>query len=292
MKRKWKKILWFVFLWLLFPVVLICAIQEEGTLVMKKEESVEEILPFLVAASISNGCNIENTKAMAVIWRSNVVYLLDGGKIAMNDLKIQDEMLLKERYLKKKELYQAAIQACRETEGEVMTYEKNVCYCPFFYASNGKTRDAFEFFQKNQYPYLISVPSYRDEESEDFLSYEYYSIEELYEAIFPRGEVKRSETEPLEGHIQILETDSAGYVLWIKVGNRVMGGEHFRRALQLNSSCFTIEEKESEIRIICKGVGHGFGYSQYGGDQMAKAGKNYNELLKHYFPELDIGKDV
>lgn len=322
MKGTWKTVAVLVVLWTLLPLLMILAIQESGTLALKKEASVEEILPFMAAVSMKEDFHKENAKAMAVIWRSNLLKMLEEENCTLSEVEKQYGSLQKELYLKKKELYELAVAACQETKGEILTYENQVCYCPFFALSSGITRDAFTFFEENEYPYLISVPSHRDEESEDYLSYYYFTredfgnenIEENTQDIISGNENINENTQDISGNenmnestqnvsgngdinentqiLQILEQDAAGYVTWIKVGENIVGGEIFRQTYGLSSACFSIEQEGEQIRIICKGSGHGFGYSMYGGDAMAMEGSDYTALLKHYFPELHIEKSV
>ena len=42
------------------------------------------------------------------------------------------------------------------------------------------------------------------------------------------------------------------------------------------------------VRFLCKGKGHGLGFSQYGGNEMAKAGSSWKEILAAYFPKMEI----
>ena len=62
----------------------------------------------------------------------------------------------------------------------------------------------------------------------------------------------------------------------------------------LSSSDFTIQKVGDRYRFLCKGKGHGIGFSQYGGNVLAKNGKNYAEILNYYFPAmiLDNVNDV
>ena len=51
-------------------------------------------------------------------------------------------------------------------------------------------------------------------------------------------------------------------------------------------------EKKGKYRygndIISGGKGHGLGFSQYGGNEMAKESANAKEILQYYFPEMDV----
>ena len=83
-------------------------------------------------------------------------------------------------------------------------------------------------------------------------------------------------------------TDSAGYVLSVKVGKETVSGESFRDTYGLASSCFELQAFEEQTRVITKGVGHGLGLSQYTANEMAKEGKTYQEILQYFFEGTEI----
>ena len=93
------------------------------------------------------------------------------------------------------------------------------------------------------------------------------------------------------GTVEIKNTDSTGYVTEIQIGTQVFPGEEVKEALGLPSSCFTIQQLEGEIRFLCKGIGHGMGMSQYTAGKMAEQGKDYQEILSYFFPELQISEE-
>lgn len=67
-------------------------------------------------------------------------------------------------------------------------------------------------------------------------------------------------------------------------------GETFREAFQLNSASFRAEWGEDAVTFQVKGVGHGFGMSQYGADRKAAEGDTFDEILKHYFFQAELLK--
>lgn len=333
-----------MFLLMSMPFLMILAIQEEGTLVLRKDETIEDILPYLLAECTEEEFEMETIKAMAVIWRSNLLSLMEDKLISIEQIREDYVCWQQETYVNKKAWYTDVFEACKATKGEVLTYQGKVCYCPYFYASSGMTRDAFSFWEDERFSYMIAVPSYHDEEYESYRSYFYVSFEELRNVIWEYREnnkhgwevderrntlvkaeedivygiemeenvngaaqleneaeanisgeiekkVKENATDTAQ-MVEVLEVDEAGYVKWVKVADQIIGGDIFRYCLGLSSSCFSIEQKNDMFRILCKGRGHGFGFSQYGANVMAKEGKTYNNLLKHYFPELHIEKNV
>ena len=51
---------------------------------------------------------------------------------------------------------------------------------------------------------------------------------------------------------------------------------------------FTVEKEDKYFLLRGGGHGHGTGMSQYGAKYLAKKGRGYEEILKHYYREVDI----
>ena len=61
---------------------------------------------------------------------------------------------------------------------------------------------------------------------------------------------------------------------------------------ELNSTNFkiTYNPKTNLVDIETIGYGHGVGMSQWGANGMAKNGKDYEAILKHYYTGVEIGQ--
>lgn len=282
MKKIRKIVLLVSILFLLLPSVLVCIFEKNGKILISKKGQLEKYLPAAMYKTIDDQMHIETLKAQAVILRSNMARALQEGKITYKELGEVYSLLQQKWTEEDKVFYKRLVKACGDTEGQVAVYDNKICYCPYFYTSCGVTRDAFAFFQDDSYPYIVSVPSHRDEECTSYITYHHFSQQEFAE----KANLLCEDT--YDGTVQIQETDSAGYVMWIKIGEKSVGGEIFREKLQLSSSCFSIEQMEDGIRIVCKGRGHGFGFSQYGANAMAVEQKDYQELLNYYFHNITI----
>ncbi len=57
----------------------------------------------------------------------------------------------------------------------------------------------------------------------------------------------------------------------------------------LPSAYFTVDKTKSEIIFTGGGYGHGVGMSQNGVKAMAESGKEYEEILKHYYTGIELG---
>jgi stage II sporulation protein D len=79
-------------------------------------------------------------------------------------------------------------------------------------------------------------------------------------------------------------------------GSTEMNGYSFRNSLGLRDTLFTITRTENPDGSIAsftfngRGFGHGVGMCQVGAFGMAKAGKNYEEILKTYYQGVEIRK--
>ena len=77
----------------------------------------------------------------------------------------------------------------------------------------------------------------------------------------------------------------------IKIGNQNLSGVEVRTILGLKSANFETTIEEENIKFKVKGYGHGVGMSQTGADSLAKQGKNYEEIIKHFYVGVEI-KDM
>lgn len=281
-KKMRQILLLYIGLLFLLPCVLIILFQKDKNSLFTKMESVERYLPGVLYEVIDSEMQLETLKAQAVIIRSNIIYALEKEKITYEELQKEYSVIEKNMEIEDVDFYDRLIMACQETEGEAVLYDSKVCYCPYFYSSNGVTRDAFSFFEDGSYPYVIAVPSHRDEESNSYITYHHFSMVDFTDMMNELSD------NTYQNQIEILENDESEYITWIKIGESIVGGEVFRKELGLASACFSIEQKNEGIRITCKGRGHGFGFSQYGANAMAIDGKEYKELLNYYFHNIKI----
>ncbi len=59
----------------------------------------------------------------------------------------------------------------------------------------------------------------------------------------------------------------------------------------LKSTNFQISKSDNKITFSVLGNGHGVGMSQTGADSLAKEGKNYEEIINHFYTGVEI-KDI
>lgn len=234
---------------------------------------------------------IEALKAQAVLLRTGVweIYLASGDAANENTVALQDDSFFyygENSYSKEAEaMYREAV--C-ETDGIYLSYEGRPVKAAYFPVSNGKTRNAAEVMQNDNYPYLISVECGQDILAKDYQSRVRFSKAEycgLVKQVFHIEDANEEVWNRLE-----LTYDGAGYVLEASVNGHSCNGETFRNAFGLHSSSFDAGWEEDEVIFYVKGVGHGLGMSQYGANKRAVSGEAFNEILENYFFQAELVK--
>lgn len=92
----------------------------------------------------------------------------------------------------------------------------------------------------------------------------------------------------LDDAIQIKEKTDSGRVKTLKVGNIEIAGVEARTLLGLRSTNFNFIIDGDNIKFNVIGYGHGVGMSQTGADALAKQGKNYEDIIKHFYVGVEI----
>ena len=92
----------------------------------------------------------------------------------------------------------------------------------------------------------------------------------------------------MPSELNIEQRDASGHVVSLLADEDILEGEAFAQGMGLSSSDFSIQKVGGEFRFLCKGGGHGLGFSQYGGNQLAREGKNWKEILETYFPAMEV----
>lgn len=258
-----------------------------------KKVALEEYLVGMVAATIPVEYHTETLKAQAVILRSfcmNYMIKEDGKKI------IKDEFL-KEYYISKQDCekvwtdaYEENLikirQAVEETKGMILVCKGDIINPPFCRMSNGNTKDIREYVvHKEKYEYMKSITCEEDKMAKDAVQYIEITQKEFEEILRKKIKVKDKKLNKIT-----LYKDDLNYVKEVQIGEKRYDGEEFRKAFGLISSCYSLEKINNNIEIQTRGIGHGYGLSQYTANQMALSGKDYKHLLTYFFSNISLEK--
>lgn len=176
-------------------------------------------------------------------------------------------------------------KAVTETNGYYVAINNKPISAIFGASSGGMTASAKEVWG-GDYPYLTIL---NDPYSSDYKWSLKFSESEFIN--------KLKNKYPLEqiSAIRITEKDNSGRAKEIEIsGDKVYNikASELRNILgntKMKSTLFDIDMSNG-IVFNGKGYGHGVGLSQYGAANMAKDGKNYEEILKFYFPGTELIK--
>lgn len=253
----------------------------------------EEYLTGMMAATIPAEYEPEVLKAQAIILRSFCMNNMkkEGGEKIIRDDAIKDYYFSKqeceELWGEKTSLYFEKMQtAVYETKGIILVCNGDIVEAPFSRMSNGKTRDITEYaIRRENYGHMKTVVCSKDEQAKDFVQYMEISKKEFGDIISKLVNINPDKIQKI-----VLYRDSNNYVKEIQIGEEMIDGEKFREAFDLVSSSFSLDQMEHGIEIQTKGIGHGFGFSQYEANQLAMNGKDYIYLLNYFFDNITFEK--
>lgn len=244
--------------------------------------SLEEYVTGVVSAEMPASFNVEALKAQAIAARTYALKRIASGTILSATTSHQvykTESQLRNLWGSSYDTYYNKVKnAVNSTKDKYMTYNGNYIDALYFSTSNGKTEDPI-YVWGTAYPYIKSVDSV--EASTRNVSYtKTMSISELSS--------KLGVTPTSNSDITILSKTTGNRVNQISICGKIFTGVKIRELLGLRSADFDISISNSIVTITTRGYGHGCGMSQYGANEMAKQGKNYEQILQHYYTNIEI----
>ena len=261
----------------------------------EREFGLEEYLFGVVAAEMPASFESEALKAQAVAARSYAMHRMvsgvHGGAICADYGCCQawiSEEELQEKWGAAYEAYSDKIRAAvSETEGLCLSYGGEPILAAFHSSSGGKTESSENVFGQ-AIPYLVSVESMEDPASvPNYISTAEFTEDELYTAIAAwNGDAAVRVSEGALFSEAVFST--SGRLISIKLCGEEVSGSALRKIFALRSADISWERMGKGIRFTVKGYGHGVGMSQYGANNMAKQGADWQEIVSHYYPDTDI----
>lgn len=239
----------------------------------------EEYIIGVVSGEMPASFEPEALKAQAIASRTYAINHLkthDNISSTTDDQVYLTKEEMQEKWQDKYDFYYEKIKnAVEETKGLVMTYNNEVIKSYYYSESNGYTEDSINVFnEENDYLKIKENP---------------YDNPETKEITMSKNEfcTNLSITCDLLTITNITK-DESNHISTIVINNKKFTGIEVRKLLNLRSTDFEIIEENDNIIIKTKGYGHGVGMSQYGANNMAKQGKNYEEILKYYYENVEI----
>ena len=292
MKKKNLKVL-FVLAFVLLPIfTLTNCLSAQGIWVKLlrhgavNQVELEEYVCGVLAGEISSSWPLEALKAMAVCARTfaaekvmanfNNAYHLTNG---VRDQVYRTGLWHNESFTR----------AVTETQGEVLTYAKNLAQVYYCASSGGRTASSASVWGRD-FPYLKA-------------SADPYSTEDPYNswklALNPADFLRALNLSGTLKNVEVLNRDESNRVQDLKISlqakDYTKSGKMLRDALgnnRLRSTFFEVRMENGMVVFTGSGWGHGVGLSQWGAKKMAEQGYTYDQILKFYFPGTIMGEVV
>ena len=262
-----------------------------------EEVDLEEYIVHVVSAEMPVDFEPEALKAQAIVARTYTMYKTKNPK--HDNADICDDSACCQAWISKEKRFERweedkaqanwdKISKCvNDTKGKIITYNNEPINAFFHANSGGTTEIPGEVWGGSNLPYLQVVTTAGEE------GYTQYSSEVAlkYDELLSKLKEKYSDISidfNNNDDIKILEYTESGRVKTIKFGNHNLSGVETRTLLGLKSTNFEFEKKDGTITFKVIGYGHGVGMSQTGADSLAKQGKNAEEIVKHFYKDVEI----
>jgi stage II sporulation protein D len=178
-------------------------------------------------------------------------------------------------------LIQKALQAVRETQGQRLWSTAGRTLKAFYHSDcGGKTTTA-----KNVWNYGVNTGVVVDNSCPT-------SPKATWSLRLTKQELEKRLKLPGVQTISLLRPKSEARVLQVKLASaagmeKILSANEFRQKLgfqDLKSALFEVREEGEHFLFQGRGFGHGVGLCQWGSRALGRQGKDYKQILQHYYP--------
>lgn len=271
-------------------------------LLHKSTGEVEEVpldtyLCNVVSAEMPADYEMEALKAQAIVARTYTIYKAQNPKHENADIcddstccqawVSKETRLSRWEESKRESNWQKIENAVNSTAGKIITYQGQPINAFFHANSGGVTELPVNVWGGSSLPYLQVVETAGEEGYTQYSSEVVLSQDELINKLKTKYSDIQIDFEN-QDDIKILDYTDSNRAKTVKFGNHELSGVETRTLLGLKSTNFEITREGDNIKFSVKGYGHGVGMSQTGADSMAKEGNNYEEIIKHFYKDIEI----
>ncbi len=246
-----------------------------------KNIELEDYVIGVVAAEMPASFELEALKSQAVAARTYALKRVLAGKTlestTFNQVFYTEEEMRVLWGSDYSHYYNRIKNAVLETKDIVITHN-GVIIDALYHSSNSGYTENSEDYYVDAIPYLRSVESSYD--------FEMNNIDEVILSTNSFKEALGITDEYLI--ISNINLRDSKYVSSVIINEEEFSGIRLRSVFSLKSHSFTITTMGEDIVITTKGYGHGVGMSQYGARGLAKEGKSYEQILKHYYTDVEL----
>lgn len=271
--------------------------EKEPTIEVVKEDGKTETLDFeeyivgVVAGEMENGWPREAYGAQAILARTFALQYLEENNTRM----ISGAYQFAQEYNPEK-VTDKIRKGVSLTRGEAIVYDDRFIKGWFHASAGGQTTTAQVGigYEKREPKYTKTVKSPDQQAPEDVKNWEVsFTGEEIKTAL----EKLKQNPGPIKD-IEIIDKDQSGRIINLRFSGDNdtidVKAAKFRRELdpqKLKSTKIdNIEKTEEGFFFSGSGYGHGVGMSQWGAYSLALGGRSPEEIVEHYFSDIEIVK--
>lgn len=236
-----------------------------------------QLVCMIVSTEMSPSFSKEALKAQAVAAYSYVKYHNVNGLVPS--------------VLVKRDVPPEVTEAVNAVWGKCCYYNGNVAQTVYTASSAGTTASAVNVWGGNNVPYLTSVSTPFDIQSDPN-----YGVISTFSESYIKSALESSLgitlSDDPSNWLTVTSRVDGNYVSGVNVDGQVtVSGRKIRESVLkygIKSWCFDVSYADGEFTFVTYGYGHGVGMSQNGANILGKQGYTYDQILTYYFPGTTV----
>lgn len=251
---------------------------------------IETYVMGVLAGEMKNDWPEEALKAQAILARTFVLKFIETKDSKYEGADISTDVSEAQAY-SEADINDRVRAAVEETRGQVMSYEGELVQAWFHAHAGGKTElpsVSLEYKEADP-PYLAATDSPDSDKAPEDVQHWTATFDT---AAFQKACADAGLATGLPETVEIGETGDSGRAKTLLVNGSAVSAPSLRLQLGANAMKSTLLDSVSveDGKVIMKGrgFGHGVGMSQWGAYGMAEEGATAEEIIRHYFQNIDI----
>lgn len=268
------------------PILKVYDVENEAV----SQMDIETYVMGVLAGEMKNDWPEEALKAQAILARTFVLKFIETKDSKYEGADISTDVSEAQAY-SEADINDRVRAAVEETRGQVMSYEGELVQAWFHAHAGGKTElpsVSLEYREADP-PYLAATDSPDSEKAPEDVQHWTATFDA---AAFQKACADAGLATGLPETVEIGETGASGRAKTLLVNGSAVSAPSLRLQLGANAMKSTLLDSVSveDGKVIMKGrgFGHGVGMSQWGAYGMAEEGATAEEIIRHYFQNIDI----
>lgn len=268
------------------PILKVYDVENEAV----SQMDIETYVMGVLAGEMKNDWPEEALKAQAILARTFVLKFIETKDSKYEGADISTDVSEAQAY-SEADINDRVRAAVEETRGQVMSYEGELVQAWFHAHAGGKTElpsVSLEYKEADP-PYLAATDSPDSDKAPEDVQHWTATFDA---AAFQKACADAGLATGLPETVEIGETGASGRAKTLQVNGSAVSAPSLRLQLGANAMKSTLLDSVSveDGKVIMKGrgFGHGVGMSQWGAYGMAEEGATAEEIIRHYFQNIDI----